>query len=380
MPNVLDRAYQEVTDKLGPWNGGPSHGVPDVPIQEEWHGIDDIDPASHLGPLDPGGQADTGSVDGVGQEPLDGEERRWIDGGIRERGIEALAFYKSFRFVSSPPFVGYWGVFYLDLGIRRVRELMAQYGPDHGDGRSLAVEFLRRHERAHFKFDVYALGIESALSKHLYQPLKQAFRGRQIFQVEEAFANHEAWRWAQRQGDPVRNFAEEFMDSQPGAYARFREDRRGLASELAANLIDLNFSSGARRDDQDLWVANLPTAMAHWQSYCREYLVSGANVLSRWINPAWKLPAVTAIQDSHSVLKMLEGRYAGYRDKWEKTKSKLIQEPGLRGLRFKLWDAPTGTWSVRVDDNFRAHLVQIRGSNGMWETCEFGDHKAMGHG
>lgn len=34
-------------------------------------------------------------------------------------------------------------------------------------------------------------------------------------------------------------------------------------------------ASHARRDDQAIWVGNLPAAMAHWQSYCPEYWVGG---------------------------------------------------------------------------------------------------------
>ena len=377
MPNALDRTYRKVLNKIGPYGSIPHHSLPDTPIHEEWLGRDDLDPAGCLEPMNP---ADAPGVQQAGDErygPLDTETRRWIDGGIRDQGMEALAFYKSFRFVALPPFPGYWGIFYLDAGIRRVQEQVAQYLADIGDARRTAVEFLRRHERVHFKVDVYALGLESALSKHLYEPMRQAFRGHSIYQVEEALANNEAWRWAKKSGREVEQFAKDFMSLQPGAYARYSEERSVLASELAANLIDHNFTQGAQRDDQALWVANLPTAMARWQSYCPENLVSAQSALSRWINPARKLPLITAIQDSKDVAKVLKGRYVNYRSKWEGTKSKLLQDPGLLSLNFKRW--PDGSWSVRVDDNFRAHLLPV-GSHGVWETKTFGSHTATGHG
>lgn len=374
MANALDKAYTAISNRLGTYNDeGREYPMPDLPPTNPWDGLDEVSDNSSVRKL--------GELESLSDPESDDDERRLIDGGIREIGMEALAFYKSFRYVDRPPFRGHWGIFYLEPGINRVLELIRQYDPHHPEPRRTAIEFLRQHEQLHFKFDVYALGLESALSRHLYEPLKRAFRPYAIFQVEEGLANHQAWRWAagNKQGPEIKAFAEDFMSLQPGGYARFREGRDVLASELAANLIDLNLSSGACRDDQALWVANVPVAMSRWQSYCLEYGVA-KSVLTRWINPAWKLPAVRMIQDGHAVTKALHGRYAEMRVQWETTKAKLIQEPSLSGLRFKPWDRATGAWSVRVDDNFRAHLVPLDRSNGIWEASEFGPHTAMGHG
>lgn len=372
MSNTFDRTYVEVSTRLGLYSDVDiDYPMLDVPVANPWSGLDDSVSDDFLQPLD-----DAFPVQGP---ELDDDTRRLVDGGIREIGMEALAFYKSFRFVKLAPFPGHWGIFYLEPGIKRIQELIRLYAPSHPDPRRTAIEFLRRHERLHFKFDVYALGLESALSKHLYEPLKRAFRPFTVHQVEEGLANHEAWRWACKEHLDIQTFAEDFMALQPGGYRRFKEDRKVLTSELAANLIDLNLKTGARRDDQALWVTNVPVAMSRWQSYCKEYGVSWA-VLTRWINPAWKLPTIKAIRDGKAVIRALEGRYADKRDRWEDTKAKLIQEPGASGLRFKPWNKATGAWSVRVDDNFRAHLLPVDRPNGVWEASEFGSHKAMGHG
>lgn len=372
MANALDHTYQKVVNLLGPYSAAsPGHPVPDFPTAESWNGFDEVAAVDVLHNPD--------DLPDSAQGELDDDAKHLIDGGVREIGMEALAFYKSFRHAALSPFPGYWGIFYLEPGIRRVRDLILTYDPNHPNPRRTAIEFLRRHERVHFKFDVYALGVESAMSKHLYEPLKAAFQPCKIFQVEEGLANHEAWRWARKYDSAIQAFAEDFMSLQPGGYSRFREDRQSLASELAANLINLNLQAGARRDDQALWVANLPTAMSRWQSYCKEYGVDGA-LLSRWINPAWKLPSVILIQDGADVKKILAGRYASMRDKWESTKAKLLAEPGIPGLDFKRWDAANGMWSVRVDDNFRAHLLPLGKAAGLWEAREFGTHKDLGHG
>ena len=91
------------------------------------------------------------------------------------------------------------------------------------------------------------------------------------------------------------------------------------------------------------------------------------------------MPLVKAVRDGKAVKKDIEGRYADKREKWENTKTKLIREPGIPGLQFKRWK-DAGEWSVRVDDSFRAHLMPVDPSNGIWEAHKFGPHKAMGHG
>ena len=173
-------------------------------------------------------------------------------------------------------------------------------------------------------------------------------------------------------------FAYDFMKLQPGAYARFDEKKFELAAELAANLIDLNLSSMARREDQALWVGNVPDELLR-RSLCPEYFVRPCS-LNAWINPAWKLPDVRDVIEAKSFSSSLTSKYASLKDRWDETKRKLIANPALPGLDFKRWDKSTGHWSVRINDNFRAHLRPISKSSGTWEAEEFGSHKAMGHG
>ena len=70
--------------------------------------------------------------------------------------MEAVAFYKSFRFQDLHPFQGHWGIFYLTEGIRVIHRQLEEVDIPHAEWS--ALEFVRRHERFHFKFDVYALG------------------------------------------------------------------------------------------------------------------------------------------------------------------------------------------------------------------------------
>ena len=69
-----------------------------------------------------------------------------------------------------------------------------------------------------------------------------------------------------------------------------------------------------------------------------------------------------------------------YKQKWDKVKKTLTSAPELLfdSYRFKLWDATASLWSVEVDGNYRAHLLNQ--GDGNWLTEALGNHKAMGHG
>lgn len=85
------------------------------------------------------------------------------------------------------------------------------------------------------------------------------------------------------------------------------------------------------------------------------------------------------VEDGEGVTKDLEGRFAHLRKQWTETKTKLLENRLLRGLNFKPWpkDGP-GRYSVRVDDNFRAHLRHM--GDGRWIAYVLGPHTKLGHG
>jgi len=269
MANALMRTYRDIQQRLGSPPVEFGRSCPGVPDSGAWNKAREMPADSILRPVTAiawpvGDRAREGDSDDLAA-PRSG-------GSFHEHGMEAVAFYKSFRFQELQPLNGYWGIFYQKDGIRRIQRDLEELGLPHSQWS--ALEFVRRHERFHFKFDVYALGIESAVSRHLYLPLKHTYRDHPTMQTEEAMANHEAWRWARAQGPEFARFAHDVMSRQPAAYSRFDEPHEALASELAANLIDHNLAFQARRDDQALWVGNIPAAMAHWQTYCPEYWVN----------------------------------------------------------------------------------------------------------
>ncbi|MBI3147169.1 MAG: hypothetical protein HYZ17_01460 [Betaproteobacteria bacterium] len=383
MPNILDRFFEDASSRIATQPVLSDQDLP-RPDSPEHDGFDPTEIASDnddLIPVEDRWSIEVGTRRLADREipfPITSEDRDLLDGGIREVGFDVYAFYKSRRHVAARPYPGKWGIFYLEHGVSRVKELIESTYPGYGSSLRLAYEFLREHERFHFKFDIYALSVEAKIGRALYEPLKRAFRHHRIHQVEEALANRDAWEWAKRGRVGLGEFAYDFMKLQPGAYARFDERKFDLAGELAANLIDLNLSSTARREDQALWIGNVPDELLR-RSLCPEYFVRPSS-LTAWINPAWKLPEVRNVTEAQSFSSSLASKYASLKERWEDTKRKLIANPALPGLDFKRWDKSTGHWSVRINDNFRAHLRPIPKSGGTWEAEEFGPHKAMGHG
>ncbi len=305
------------------------------------------------------------------ESSLSSNEQELIDGAIRHIGFEVLAFYKSRRFLNLSPFEGAWGIFYIDKGISRIFELMKAACP-HNNHVSLktAYTFLKRHEYFHYKFDLYAMAIEANLQQSLYIPLKEAFRHNKCLQREEAIANQEAWKWSKTSSINLENFAFDFMKIQPGAYSLFDEDEFDLKSKLAGQLL----KSGFGRDDQALWIGTIPKQLSN---SCPQYLI---NVLSldKFIDPAYGL-RIKHINESKQFTKLINKRYRGFKKRWIDTKRKLLSDPNMQGLRFKPWKDGKH-WTVRVNDNLRAHLQPKDMQKGIWEAQEIGTHKAMGHG
>jgi hypothetical protein len=300
-----------------------------------------------------------------------------IEGAIRNRGFDTLAFYKSRRFVTFRPFPGRWGIFYLKHGLIFIESQISNTYPGYGDPRKLAISFLREHERFHYRADLQTLMFETTLGKHLYLPLQKALRGRRSHFVEEALANRQVWDWAKKGSIGLQEFTQDFMLLQPNAYARFLEPRLDLASEWAATVVDLKPPRTAFRRDLAHWVEATPTGLLR-PSLCPEYVIYPRD-LSNWISPALVLPPVNSVQDGDDVTKILRGRLAHLQSKWNQTKTKLLENRLLHGLNFKPWpkDGPE-RYSVRVDDNFRAHLHHL--GTGRWIAYTLGPHKQLGHG
>lgn len=380
MSNAVDRLFDSVLNSLGvaqnlDWPGDPTN-LSDVvdfdePFESEDDGVVSINEERLTNNV--ADRIAGGRTFGV----LDEDTREAIEGGVRLRGFETIAFYKSKRLLSARPFAGRWGIFYLKQGLIYIESEIRQTYPGYGDPRELALNFLRQHERFHYRADVQTLLFEATLGKHLYLPVHKALRGRRTCFAEEALANRQVWDWAKKQAVGLEEFACDFMLLQPNAYARFKEPRLELAAEWAGTIVDQKAPGTAFRFDLAHWVEAIPSGLLR-PSLCPEYVIYPAE-LSRWFSPTLVLPPVRLVRDGENVVKALQGRFAHIQVKWQNTKAKLLENRLVRGLNFKPWpkDGPE-RYSVRIDDNFRAHLQHL--GNGEWLAYILGPHTKLKHG
>ena len=306
------------------------------------------------------------------------EENELIEGGIRVRGFEAIAFYKSKRFIDKSPCKGMWGIFYIREGLDKLAWDISKYYPSYGDPYKLAHKFLFEHEHYHFQSDIQVLIFEVLLKKNLYLPLRRALKRRKSHFIEEALANKRAYEWAKKPNIGLREFSFDFMSLQPNAYSRFDEPRDTLSGEWLSNVIDLLPPYSPPRQDLISWVGTIPSDLMR-RSLCPEYVIY-PKILQNWIDPTWIPPRVNKIVEIPKVLKKLQDPKESFlAKKWESTKSKLIEDRFSPGLGFKPWpnDGPN-VYSVKVDSGFRVH-IENQGS-GLWAAIKIDNHKEMGHG
>lgn len=380
MANAAEKLFDSVLSKLGPereldWPRSNDAEVDDDRIDEPRDFDND-----RIRSTDEDGVIDQ-VVDRVADRRIPHElgetEGEAIEGAIRRRGFDALALYKSRRMVLDQPFPGRWGIFYLKQGLVYIESQIAREYPGYGNPRKLALDFLREHERFHYRADLQTLLFEATLGRPLYMPLRRALRGRRSHFVEEALANRQVWDWSKKASAGLEEFAFDFMMLQPNAYARFDESRLRLAAEWAGTVVDQMPPGVALRPDLAHWVEASPPGLLR-ASLCPEYVIY-PDRLSSWLDPALVLPPVAEVEDGTEVTKVLDGRFAHLRAQWEQTKIKLRENRLLRGLNFKPWpkDGP-GRYSVRVGDNFRAHLQHL--GDGRWIAYVLGPHTKLGHG
>ncbi|MBN8504331.1 MAG: hypothetical protein J0L58_07630 [Burkholderiales bacterium] len=377
MANSAEKLFQTVLSRLPPPVSEPDGYL----TEEDEQSIGSVQPdeGDHIFSVD----EDEAAADFIDAEArsrdsriLDASDMEAFEGGIRHRGFEALAFYKSRRIVNQDPFPGQWGIFYLKQGLIYVESLIARFYPGYGRPRKLALNFLREHERFHFRADLQTLMFEATLGRHLWSPTRRLLRGQCSDFVEEALANRQVWDWSKKAGVRIEEFASEFMLLQPGAYARFEEPRLSLAAEWAGVVVDQKPLRAVQRPDLAHWIEATPVSLSK-PSLCPEFVIYPSK-LHTWLPRALVLPPVEKVEDGSAVSKALAGRLSHLSERWAATKAKLIENRLLHGLNLKPWRKHgRDHYSVRVNENFRAHLQHLGG--GRWIAYDLGPHTQLGH-
>ena len=154
------------------------------------------------------------------------ETYRSVLGGVADKGIEYLAFYKSFRFAQLRPAKNHWGIFIIKQRFSSVvKDIQLYTGYPYFICAQLLFEFILTHERYHYKIDAYSLQLESTGGAHLYRPYRSLVEKLSIdYWYEEAVANSYALARLRQikkymTSEAIYEYLWHLVDSCPGAYA-----------------------------------------------------------------------------------------------------------------------------------------------------------------
>lgn len=242
MPTRAEEAPKSEPKRQRPWYDGLEGSL------RELDGLNDsVDEQLRGAPVND-------DLSGRRYEPLDGETFGKLGRRVFEEGVDALAFYKSYHLLMSPPFPGQWGIFLLEVGVRYIADELQQAYPNRFN-RDVALRitqrFLHRHERFHFRTDAWTISKEAATKQPLYyEYLFQVYRrlapGPDC--VEESLANCHAFHALRNL--KIDEWMKAFMSAQPGAYANFRFDLPG-GRELAVAKLAMQITSGVAWSSQN---------------------------------------------------------------------------------------------------------------------------------
>ena len=95
-------------------------------------------------------------------------------GGVIDRGIEYLAFYKSFRDESKRPAEYRWGIFFIKSRCVALANEISQWtGEPFAVCLDCLVALLYTHELYHYRFDAHCLQIEATGGTAMYRPYRK---------------------------------------------------------------------------------------------------------------------------------------------------------------------------------------------------------------
>jgi hypothetical protein len=172
---------------------------------------------------------------------------------VLDRGFEALAFYKSFRYLNQSPVPGYWGIFYIKPRVIALsRELKLDLGVSAGRCIEQLLKLLYGHEIYHYKVDATCLQHESFSGQLLYRPYRAHVSSLSISDWwEEAVANHYG---LQGIDEDFKSYFESLVKNSPGAYSEglYKDDGslgtpRALLAVQMAHVVQSGFA-GAGTD------------------------------------------------------------------------------------------------------------------------------------
>jgi hypothetical protein len=324
-------------------------------------------------------------------QQLGGEAGYSIQQSVLVRGMDALGWYVSFHYTAVQ-----WGIYIpvsglVHLALSAFRSLPIPFDTKVG----LAYHAIVHHELFHFATDYAIAQAELATQEAWYLPGKRAFKsGVPPYCVDEEELANAYMLSAFRTAKPAlrvrgkQDALRQYIKLQPEGY---RDALQVRPRDVPGKLKTLAHRYGRhapRSAGNDLlwadalgfdWPQQFPIRPRIDSRYCPVHLIHDGQRLGLPAGGLAYFSRLSLITESGRFQSQLRQLSKPIQKAWERTKLKLGTAV-TNGADFKKWE-PGGenVFSVRVNDNFRAHLLRHQDQDA-WEAIAIGPHKKMGHG
>jgi hypothetical protein len=315
------------------------------------------------------------------------EEKEGIRSSVMASGVEAFAYYVPFH-------QNYyqWGI-YLDLkGIVFTSLLMNDLNVSFSRKLELASYFLLRHELFHFAIEYMAAQVELICGEKCYldanKKLKDRNAGYHLY--EEALANAYALRGFQfpnqiyREPGTTQIFKNLIKSMPPGYCDGWKYTSKNTFLENCNNIASLFEISIERKYKTPKSLFNFNNLypslpMIDWR-HCPVFLTDQSGKFAKIFKNTQFINRIDMLVETEKFEKKLNKLEDKVIQNWIKTKKKLSLSVLQNGLDFKPFKIfGSNIFSVRVNDNFRAHL-EFNKLRQAWYAIDIGNHSEMGHG
>jgi hypothetical protein len=320
-----------------------------------------------------------------------------VEGGDFERliklsGIDALGWYFPFHYL-----IAQHGIYISSKGTLQLAAycFKRKYSEDAREDLSKKIRYathaILRHESFHFAVECMAANWELATGVPCYINANRKMRNQDLGYVEqeEALANAymlRGFRWvnAATAGARATPSLKAFTKIQPPGYNRGADFVRGDRYEEGCRNLAFDYHEQmsvqwlAPRKSFDTLGLFPNVSRIDWRRCPVIMLDEGGLFAALGITPRF-IDCVAMISETSTFRKQLDRLGSVYSEKWRAAKTKLKRSTAIPGLDFKPWPPLGKGWfSVRVDDNVRAHLFH-HGATHAWSAETIGRHDVMGH-
>lgn len=155
---------------------------------------------------------------------------------VLDKGLDTIAFYKSFRYMKKKPYPGKWGIFFLkDKFNELVCDIADESGVSPVVAKPVMERFVRAHEIYHHFVDCLCLEFESYVERSIYRTYKNQASSKSISEWwEEGMANEFGFKVVKEERRDLVSSIENLITRSPGAYSLINKPfvKENLAKEI----------------------------------------------------------------------------------------------------------------------------------------------------